>query len=105
MKHKKFRVKTPLNTIISVNEEYWNYITTVKHPYMRNREDGIVKTLEDPDSIRQSKTDKAVYLFYRQTIYDGKRYHTCVVVNNAKGFVITAYITDRIKEGQEIWKR
>lgn len=105
MKHKKFNAKTHLNTSISVTEEYWNYITTVKHPYMLNKENDVVKTLEDPDIIRQSKIDKAVYLFYRQTIYGGKQYYMCAVANSTKGFVITAYITDRIKEGREIWKR
>ncbi len=29
----------------------------------------------------------------------------CVVVNKSKGFVITIYITDRIKEGVQIWEK
>ena len=29
----------------------------------------------------------------------------CVVTNNSKGFIITAYITDKIKEGVQIWKK
>jgi molybdopterin synthase catalytic subunit len=29
----------------------------------------------------------------------------CVVKNNSKGFIITTYITDRIKEGVQIWKK
>ena len=101
----KFKVETPLNMTISVSEGYWNYITTVKHPYMRNKEENIVETLKYPESIRRSRTDENVYLFYRQIIYGGKQYHLCVVVNRAEGFVITTYITHRIKEGQEIWRR
>jgi len=101
----KFEVETPLNMTISVSEGYWKYITTVKHPYMRNKEENVVETLKYPESVRRSRTDENVYLFYRQIIYGGKQYHLCVVVNRAEGFVITAYITHRIKEGQEIWRR
>lgn len=101
----KFEVEIPLNTPISVSERYWNYITTVKHPYMRDKEESVVEILKDPEIIRQSRTDENVYLFYRQIMYDGKQYHACVVVNSAEGFVITTYITHRIKEGREIWRR
>ena len=101
----KFEVETPLNIPISVSERYWTYITTVKHPYMRDKEDNVVETLKDPEIIRQSRTDENVYLFYRQIMYGGTQYHLCVVVNRAEGFVITAYITHRIKEGHEIWRR
>ncbi|MEA1908780.1 MAG: hypothetical protein U9N43_07095 [Euryarchaeota archaeon] len=54
----KFEVETPLNTTISVSEGYWNYITTIKHPYMRD-----IETLKYPQSIRRSRTDENVYLF------------------------------------------
>ena len=101
----KFEVETLLSTPISVSERYWNYITTVKHPYMQDKENNVVETLKDPEIIRQSRTDENVYLFYRQIMYGGKQYHLCVVVNRAEGFVIIAYITHRIKEGQEIWRR
>jgi len=55
-----------------------------------------------PDEIRQSKIDKDVFLYYKQ--YD-RLY--CVVVKHEgmKGFLITAYPTDKIKEGDVIWTR
>jgi hypothetical protein len=62
-------------------------------------------TLNDPDFIRQSRIDKNVYLFYREIEYNNKNYHMCVVTNKREGFIITAYITDRIKEGVQIWKK
>jgi uncharacterized protein YuzE len=68
----KFEVETPLNMTISVSEGYWKYITTVKHPYMRNKEENVVETLKYPESVRRSRTDENVYLFYRQIIYGGK---------------------------------
>jgi len=49
--------------------------------------------------------DRDVYLFYREIEYNNKNYHMCVVANKNKEFIITAYITDRIKEGIQIWKK
>jgi hypothetical protein len=62
----KFEIETPLNMPISVSERYWNYITTVKYPYMRDKEESVVETLKYPEIIRQSRTDENVYLFYRR---------------------------------------
>ncbi|MCK4428953.1 MAG: DUF4258 domain-containing protein [Candidatus Aenigmarchaeota archaeon] len=104
-KDKKFKVATQLKILVSVTNEYWDYITTIKHPHIRSKENEIINTLKNPEIIRQSKRDKNVYLFYRKTIYYSKQYYLCVIINKEKGFVITAYITDKIKEGEEIWKK
>ena len=51
-----------------------------------------------------SRRDLRVCLFYRAA---GPGRWTCAVVKrtNAEGFLITAYPTDAIKEGVEIWRR
>ena len=45
--------------------------------------------------------DSRVYLFYRT---EGA-YYMCVVVKrlNGEGFLVTAYVTDTIKEGEHLW--
>jgi hypothetical protein len=60
--------------------------------------------VSDPDQIRRSRRDPRVHLFYRQA--DFGRW-TCVVAKrlNDEGFLITAYPTDKIKEGDMIWNR
>ncbi|MCD4799708.1 MAG: hypothetical protein K8R19_11970 [Methanosarcinales archaeon] len=100
-----FEVTTPLGFKVTTSKNYWEYITTVKHPIVRGMESDVIGTLENPDSIRQSNTDENVHMFYREIKYHNKNYHMCVVTNNSKGFIITAYITDRIKEGVQIWKK
>ena len=37
----------------------------VKHPIMAGREEDVKAVLENPDEIRQSKSDENVYLFYK----------------------------------------
>ncbi|MBU4221018.1 MAG: DUF4258 domain-containing protein [Euryarchaeota archaeon] len=100
-----FEEITPIGFKVSVTKSYWEYITTVKHPHIKGMESDVIITLKNPEFIRQSRIDRNVYLFYREIEYNDKNYHMCVVTNKSEGFIITAYITDRIKEGVQIWKK
>lgn len=97
-----FEVLTPLNVTIRTTKDYWNYVVNFKHRPMKKKEDIVKNTLSNPDEIHKSKIDQSVYLYYRQ--FD-KIY--CVVVKHIDeaGFLITAYPTDKIKEGEKIWKK
>ncbi len=69
---------------------------------MAGREEDVKRTLEQPDEIRQSKSDKNVYLFYK---VEQERRWTCAVSKQTgeEGFLIRAYPTDAIKEGVPVW--
>jgi len=63
--------------------------------------------LQTPEVVRQSRSDSKVYLYYRfyeQTIVGAK--WLCVVIkdNSNDAFVITAYLTDKLKQGLELWR-
>ena len=97
-----FEVLTPFNVKVKMTKEYWNYIVTIKHRPMKNKEDIVKETLSEPDEIYRSKVDLNVFLYYRK--FD-RMY--CVVAKHTgnEGFLITAYPTDKIKEGERIWKK
>lgn len=97
-----FLAKTPLNVEVRTTTGYWEYLITMKHPVMKGKEDMVKAALQFPDEIRQSKTDKDIFLYYKR--FD-KLY--CVVVKHIgmEGFLITAYPTDKLKEGDSIWTR
>jgi len=99
-----FAARTPLEFEVRVTRERWSLIATVKHPAMIGREDAVRITLEQPEQIRQSRTDSQVLLFYRP---DGDRRWVCAVAiqDEEQGFLITAYPTDAIKEGTHIWPK
>jgi hypothetical protein len=99
-----FDVVTPLGFRVHVTRAYWELIIGVKHPVMAGREDDVRETLRNPDAIRLSKSDSSVYLFYRSERI-GR--WVCAVAKglNGDGFLVTAYPTDAIKEGVEIWHR
>ncbi|MBI4521715.1 MAG: hypothetical protein HY701_12815 [Gemmatimonadetes bacterium] len=64
------------------------------------------ETLAGPEAVVQSLSDSEARLYYRH--YVGTRVgdkFLCVVVKltEADVFVLTAYLTDRVKKGKQIW--
>jgi hypothetical protein len=99
-----FEARTPLGFTVRVTRAYWNIITTIKHPVMAGCAAEVQAALESPDEIRRSKSDANVYLFYRSR---RNRRWVCAVSKREgrSGFLITAYPTDAIKEGERIWPK
>ena len=76
------------------------------HPEMQALGAEVERTLRQPQLVRRSRSDQAVrlfYEFYTQTIVGGK--WLCVVVKYAENdaFVVTAYLTDKPKAGEDLW--
>ena len=99
-----FVVDTPIGFQVQTTVSYWGLITTVKHPIMKGRLEDVKQTLKNPDVIHLSKSDSRVYLFYQA---DGNKRWVCAVLKrlNGQGFLITAYRTSAIKEGERIWPK
>jgi hypothetical protein len=99
-----FEAQTPLGFTVRVTKGYWTIITTLKHPVMTGCEAEVRAALESPEEIRRSKSDADVYLFYRSR---RNRRWVCAVSKQEGdvGFLITAYPTDAIKEGERIWPK
>lgn len=97
-----FGVKTPLSVTIHTTKDYWKVITAIKHPAMVKYKAEVKETLKNPDQIRKSKQDPRVHLYYKNI----GRVFVCVVadhVNSTEGYIITTYLTDRVKEGEQIY--
>jgi hypothetical protein len=99
-----FEALTPLAFTVRVTRQRWELIVTAKHPVMAGRESVVTGTLENPDEIRQSRTDAQVLLFYKA---EATKRWTCAVVKRlADGAVLkTTYPTDAIKEGVRVWPK
>lgn len=94
---------TPLQVTIRLSDNRWNEIIEKKHPILQGKLDLVKRALTSPVEIRRSRTDHAVHLYYAKE--PGTPYHVCVVARHIypDGFIITAYRTDRIKEGERVW--
>ncbi|GFP33068.1 hypothetical protein HKBW3S42_01378 [Candidatus Hakubella thermalkaliphila] len=97
-----FEIRTPLNVRIRTTKEYWNYIVTIKHRVMEGKEAIVKATLSEPDEIRKSKIDENVFLYYKK---EDKLYCAIARHNGEDGFLITAYPTDKVKEGGIVWTK
>ncbi|MBA2618053.1 MAG: hypothetical protein H0U91_07780 [Rubrobacter sp.] len=78
----------------------------LEHPEMSDMETGIEETLLRPQLIVRSRSDEEVRLYYRfysETRVGGKFLCVVVKVRVDDAFVITAYLTDKVKEGESLW--
>jgi hypothetical protein len=78
----------------------------LEHSEMKGMAAEIERVLIQPQLVRLSRSDAAVrlfYEFYAQTIVGGK--WLCVVVKYGENdaFVVTAYLTDKPKAGEDLW--
>ena|SRR3989344_1284343 len=95
----KFEIRSKLGINVRITENYWQKIVKTKHTVIEGKEELVKTALIDPDHIRVSIKDPDVYLFYKQLNTN----YICVVVKhlNVNAFIITIYITDRIKIGKD----
>ena len=98
-----FEVESKVKKKISISNEHWKHISEIKHPEVSGLEDEIKQTLIIPIEIKRRNSDRNIYLYYSK--YKSK--FLCVVIRhlNGNGFVITAYITSKIKKGEILWKQ
>lgn len=99
----RFEILTPLNFSVRTSNEYWQKLI-IKHPDIADLEAEVKQALSNPDEIRRSSRDPNILLFYRTL--KAKRWAVAVSRRlNGDGFLITAYQTDAIKEGEVLWHK
>ena len=89
-----------------LTDERWRHV--LGHPEMVGMEKAVSETLEDPDLVVRSITDDETllnYRYYLRTMAGNK--WLCVLVKYADedAFVLTAYLTDKVKRGETIWRK
>jgi hypothetical protein len=78
----------------------------LERPELKGMDSEVTVVLRNPLFVRRSRSDASVRLFYAfhpETLVGGK--WLCVVVKyeEADAFVITAYLTNRPKDGEDLW--
>lgn len=89
---------------IRLTDERLEHILT--HPEMRGMEGALEDVIRQPDTVVQSLSDAEVHLYYRflKGTRVGDMYMCAVVKLAGDPFVITAYLTDRPKKGELVWR-
>lgn len=77
-----------------------------EHPEMASLDAAIEETLARPLRVVQSASDAQANLYYRYylgTMVGDKYLCVVVKVQTADAFVLTAYLTDKVKKGVQLW--
>jgi hypothetical protein len=89
---------------VRLTEERLRHI--LEHPEMAGMQSHLEETVLQPESVIQSTTDRTASLYYRHYAETkvGSKW-LCVVVKYTEGdaFVLTAYLTDKPKQGSRLW--
>ena len=104
MERRVFVEDSPLGYRVILTRNRWREIIRYKHPALAGKEDWVRKCIREPVQIRKSEKDPEVHLHYVRK----DREFLCVVVAEAKPglrFVVTVYLTRKIKKGVELWKK
>jgi hypothetical protein len=99
-----FAIETPLGFTVRVSVGYWATIVA-KHPDLADRTADVQSALREPEEVRRSRRDAAVLLFYRSDVVRGRWVVAVTKREEREAFLITAYRTDAIKEGERLWPR
>ncbi len=95
-----------LNGKVELSKEREKHITD-RHPdLLPAYRKCVAETLANPDQIRKSMRFGNALVFYRwfEQVRGGKHV-AVVVITNTRHWIITAYITRKLSEGDIVWTR
>jgi DNA polymerase/3'-5' exonuclease PolX len=79
-----------------------------EHPEMVGQERRIREVLQEPDIVFTSHKDSSVHVYYRHYArgpVGSKHLMVAVKIFEEDAFVITAFFTDEVKGGDQIWPK
>ena len=91
---------------VRLTEERWRHI--LEHPEMAGQERKLREVLRAPERVFTSRLDPTVHLyyrFYRRSPVGPKYLMATVKILEQDAFIVTAFFTDELKGGSEIWAR
>ena len=80
----------------------------LEHPEMSGMATEIPRVLRHPQLVRRSRSDTTVrlfYEFYARTVLGGKWLSVVVKYAETDAFVVTAYLTENPKAGEDLWPK
>ena len=92
---------------VRLTARQWRHILNA-HPDMVSMEPAIRETLESPEEVRRSRDDpNTVKLYYRRYPAPPSSKMVCVIVKSLESdaFILTAYQTYKVIEGELIWRK
>ena len=80
----------------------------LEHDEMAGQLDKVEETMREPDVVIRSQRDPDVHLYhkhYSTTPVTEKDLLVAIKMTQTDAFILTAFFTDTIKRGEQIWKK
>lgn len=87
---------------IALTSERWNHIV-LRHPEMSAYLEEVKMVLQNPTVIIQDYFDQNIKFY--QKYYKEEKCYITLVIEEQKGFIITAYTTNSPKRGYILWQK
>ena len=97
-----FVEKEKFGQLIRLTGERWQHIVE-RHPEVKEHLLKIRSTIQKPDLIVQNQYNQ-VERYYHKYFKSLKNY-LIVIIEYKKNFIITAFISRKIKRGEQLWKK
>jgi hypothetical protein len=99
-------IKDYAGRVVQLTAERWQHV--IEHSEMRGQKHKLRQTWREPHRVLTSRLDSSVHLYYR--LYERspagwKCLMVAVKVLRDAAFVITAFFTDELKGGKNIWPK
>ncbi len=96
-------IQSPIGQTIRLDLHYFYNSILQKHPTLNGHEKDIINSLESPFTIRRSRHDSDVLLYY--SIFENRMLCCVVKTTELYSFLITAYPCDSVKIGEVLWQK
>lgn len=106
MTPRRRRMRDYAGRIVRLTEERWHHI--LEHTEMVSQEHRLRAALREPEKVLTSYRDPTVHLYYRfyaRSPVGPKHLIVAVKILDQDAFIITAFYTDEVKGGTQIWPR
>jgi hypothetical protein len=97
-----FIKKEKFGRLIRLTDERWQHIIE-RHPEVEGYLAKIQSTIRYPDIIVKNQYNKNERYYHKY--FKSLKNHFIIIVEYEKNFIITAFISRKIKKGEILWKK
>lgn len=97
-----FQIKDKFGNSIRLTDERWKHVVN-RHPEIKSYIEKVKTTIKDPEILVSNPYHP--YEKYYHHFFPRLKNYIIVILEQQKGFIITAYIARKIKKGKIEWKK
>ncbi len=97
-----FTKKEKFNRLIRLTKERWQHIVE-RHPEIKKHLKKIQSTIQNPDLVVKNQYNQSERYYHKY--FKSLKNYLIVIIEYKENFIITAFISRKIKKGKILWKK